>query len=199
MQAIADIFSDILSTLLGLYATVVMLRFIFQLVKADFYNDISQAVVKATSPLLVPLRRVIPGLWGLDMAALVLALAIHLLTVAITLVLKGFNPLDSIGLIVIYSLLKLITGMVNIFTFCLLVSIVLSFVAPMSRHPAAVLVFQIAEPMMAPFRKIIPPFGGIDISPIFVFLALGVFTKLIAAIAAQFMIPVGMMWLFILV
>lgn len=199
MSAIAGIFSDIINTLLGLYATIVMLRFILQLVKADFYNPISQGIVKMTSPILVPLRRAIPGLWGLDLAALVLVLAIHLITVSLTTALHGFNPFDNLGILAVYSLLKLVTGFMNVFTFCLVASIVLSFVAPMSNHPAAILVYQIAEPMMAPFRKIIPPMGGIDISPIFVFLALGVIIKVIAILAGGMGIPVHTVWLFVFV
>lgn len=199
MSTIASIFSDIINTLLGLYATIVLLRFIFQLVKADYYNPISQGIVRLTSPLLVPLRRLIPGLWGIDMAALVLVLAIHLVTVSITLLLSGFNPVTNLGIITVFALLKLVTGFMNVFTFCLLASIVLSFVAPMSRHPAAILIFQIAEPLMVPFRKIIPPMGGIDISPIFVFLALGVVIKVIAVLAGSMGIPVHTAWLFVFV
>ena len=199
MSTIASIFSDIINTLLGLYATIVLLRFIFQLVKADYYNPISQGIVRLTSPLLVPLRRLIPGLWGIDMAALVLVLAIHLVTVSITLLLNGFNPLGNLGILTVFAVLKLVTGFMNVFTFCLLASIVLSFVAPMSRHPAAILVFQIAEPLMVPFRKIIPPMGGIDISPIFVFLALGVVIKVVAILAGGMGIPVHTAWLFVFV
>jgi YggT family protein len=199
MNTLASIFSDIISTLLGLYATIVLLRFIFQLIKADFYNPISQGIVKMTSPILVPLRRIIPGFWGLDFAALLLVIVIHIITVSINLLLQGNNPFTHLGDIAIYASLKFITGFLNVFTFSLLASIVLSFVAPMSRHPAAILVFQIAEPLMAPFRKIIPPMGGIDISPIFVFLALGAAIKLLAALAAMFGIPVHAMWLFVFV
>lgn len=197
MNAIGGIFSDIINTLFGLYATIVLLRFVFQLVKADFYNPISQGIVKMTSPVLMPLRRLIPGFMGLDIAALVLVLVIHIISISITVLFGGINPLDNLGIIAVWGLLKLITGFINIFTFSLLVSIVLSFVAPMSRHPAAVLVFQIAEPMMAPFRKIIPPFGGIDISPIFVFIALGLIIKVIAMLGGTFGIPVHSIWLFV--
>lgn len=198
MNAIGGILSEIINTLLGLYALIVLLRFVFQLVKADFYNPISQGIVKMTSPVLMPLRRLVPGFWGLDIAALLLIVIIHFIAINISLLLAGINPLDSAGVIVIRSLLKFITGFINVFSFCLLVSIVLSFVAPMSRHPAAILVFQIAEPMMAPFRKIIPPFGGIDISPIFVFMALKIVIMAIRAFGELFAIPVqSMMGLFV--
>ena len=78
-------------------------------------------------------------------------------------------------------------------------SIILSFVAPMSQHPAAILLQQVAEPIFAPFRKLLPDMGGIDLSPIFAFLLLGVMTKLLAILAAQFGIPVGTMWLFVFI
>ena len=200
MNTIASIFSDILDTLLGLFALFVMLRFILQLVKADFYNPISQAIVRLTSPVLVPLRRVIPGVAGLDMASLVLVLVITLVNVSITVALKGFNPLTNLGVILAICVFKMIASFANIFVFCMFLGIILSWVAPMTRHPAALLSYQIAEPMMAPFRKIIPPMGGIDISPIFVFLSLNIFTRLLAALGAMMGVPVHALWgLFILV
>lgn len=190
---------EIVTTLFGVYATIVLLRFIFQLVKADFYNPISQGVVKMTAPVLTPLRRLIPGLWGLDISSLLLAYLIYLISFLLIVIISGGNPIDSILSIVLYAFLKLITTTINVFIFALLASIVLSFVAPMSRHPGAILSTQIAEPMMAPFRKLIPPFGGIDISPIFVFLTLSVVTKALAMFAAQFGIPLSTVWLFIFV
>lgn len=89
--------------------------------------------------------------------------------------------------------------LLNIASFVVLVHIILSFVAPMSGHPAAVLVNQLAEPLMAPFRKILPDMGGLDFSPILLFLLLGVFIKIFAVIAASFGIPVQQMWMFVFV
>ena len=200
MSTIAGIFNDIFTTLLGLYAFLVMLRFILQLVKADFYNPISQGVVRLTSPVLVPLRRIIPGVAGLDTASLVLVLVINIMSVSISSALHGFNPFSNLGIILAYSAFKIIAGFMNIFVFCMFLGIILSWVAPMTRHPAALLSYQIAEPMMAPFRKIIPPMGGIDISPIFVLLALNIVIRLLAAIAASMGIPLQILWgLFVIV
>jgi len=194
-----SILNEIINTLFGVYASLVLLRFVFQFVKADFYNPISQGIVEMTSPVIIPIRRVIPGIWGFDTASLLLAFVLYTVSVALIVLISGSNPIEHLPSIVLIAFMKLLTSIMNIFTFSLLVSIVLSFVAPMSRHPAAILTQQIAEPLMAPFRKFIPPFGGIDISPIFVFLLLSVITKLLAMFGAQFGIPIATLWLFVFI
>ena len=199
MSELADIVNYVVSSLIGVFSLLVLLRFVFQLVKADFFNPISQGIVKITSPALKPLRRVIPGLAGLDIAALVLVIALNMLSIVITLLLAGQNFSSAIMLIAVVSVLKLFAALLNIASFCMLGSIILSFVAPMSQHPAAILLQQVAEPIFAPFRKLLPDMGGIDLSPIFAFLLLGVMTKLLAILAAQFGIPVGTMWLFVFI
>ena len=91
MSELADIVNYVVSSLIGVFSLLVLLRFVFQLVKADFFNPISQGSVKITSPALKPLRRVIPGLAGLDIAALVLVIALNMLSIVITLLLAGQN------------------------------------------------------------------------------------------------------------
>ena len=83
----------VIQTLGGLYLLIVLLRFILQLVRADFYNPLSQAVVKATKPLLNPLRRIIPGIGGIDVASLALAYVIQLLVMALCMLLLGADLL----------------------------------------------------------------------------------------------------------
>lgn len=199
MNAFAEIINYVVSSLLGAYTLIVLLRFVLQLAKASFYNPISQGIVKITAPLLNPLRRIIPGFMGLDIAALVLAILLNMTLVIISLLLAGNNPVSALSVILIYAVLQTITSLMNIFAFALIVSIILSFVAPMSNHPAAMLVFQIAEPLMAPFRKLIPPMGGIDISPLFVFIAFGVLTRIIAIIGASVGMPVSSFFLFVFI
>ncbi|MBB6340376.1 YggT family protein [Pseudomonas fluvialis] len=171
----------ILQTLGSLYLLIVLLRFILQLVRADFYNPLSQFVVRATQPLVRPLRRLIPGLAGLDLASLILAIVVQLLLMALTLLLMGYGA-DILGLagqLLIWSIIGVTSLFIKVFFFALIVSVILSWVAPGSYNPGAQLVNQLCEPVLAPFRKLIPNLGGLDISPIFAFIALNLIDMLV--------------------
>ena len=160
----------VIQTLGSLYLLIVLLRFILQLVRANFYNPLCQFVVKATQPLLKPLRRVIPSLFGLDMSSLVLALLLQILLFVVILMLNGYQAFTVLllpwGLIGIFSLF------LKIIFWSMIISVILSWVAPGSRSPGAELVAQITEPVLAPFRRLIPNLGGLDISPIFAFIVI---------------------------
>ena len=173
MNALSEIFGYLVQTLLSLYLLTMLLRFVLQLVRADFYNPISQFLVKVTNPLVIPLRRVLPGFGGLDMASLVLALLLQLAGIVALLLINGLG-LPNILLLLLWSVIGLIGLLVNIYFFALLAMIILSWVAPGSNHPAIYLLHQITEPVMAPFRKALPAMGGMDFSPILVFILINV-------------------------
>ena len=179
----------VLQTLGSLYLLIVLLRFVLQLVRANFYNPLCQFVVKATQPLLKPLRRIIPSLFGLDMSSLVLAILVQLALMALTLLLTygtTGNPLQ----LLIWSIIGVTALFLKIFFFALIISVILSWVAPGSHNPGAELVNQICEPALAPFRKILPNLGGLDLSPIFAFLALKLIDMLVINnLAAMTMMP----------
>ena len=168
----------ILQTLGSLYLLVVLLRFVLQLVRADFYNPLSQFVVRATQPLLKPLRRVIPSIAGLDTASLILALLVQLVLMALTLLLAygtTGNPLQ----LLIWAVIGITALFINIFFFAMIISVILSWVAPGSYNPGAQLVNQVCEPLLMPFRKLLPNMGGLDISPIFAFMAIKLLDMLV--------------------
>lgn len=176
MNSLSQIGILIIGTLGGLYLLVVLLRFLLQLARADFYNPLSQFIAKATNPVLLPLRRVIPGLFGLDLACLVLALAVQFVTVFFSLLLAGiFNPV----LALLWGALGIVSMVMYIYYICMIAMIILSWVAPQTRHPAAILAVQLVRPLCMPIQRILPAMGGIDISPIFVFLFLQVVWMLI--------------------
>ncbi|EZP34039.1 YggT family protein [Pseudomonas koreensis] len=179
----------VLQTLGSLYLLIVLLRFVLQLVRANFYNPLCQFVVKATQPLLKPLRRIIPSIFGLDMSSLVLAILVQLALMALTLLLTygtTGNPLQ----LFIWSIIGVTALFLKIFFFALIISVILSWVAPGSHNPGAELVNQICEPALAPFRKILPNLGGLDLSPIFAFLALKLIDMLVINnLAAMTMMP----------
>lgn len=173
MSALNEIFGYLIQTLLSLYLMAMLLRFLLQLVRADFYNPISQFLVKVTNPLVIPLRKVIPGFGGMDIASLLLALVLQLAGIVALLLINGLG-LPNILLLLAWSALGLVGLLVNIYFFALLAMIILSWIAPGSNNPAIYLLFQITEPVMAPFRKALPPMGGMDFSPILVFILINV-------------------------
>lgn len=168
----------VLQTLGSLYLLIVMLRFVLQLVRADFYNPLSQFIVRATQPLLLPLRKIIPSLFGLDMSSLVLALILQFLLMGLTLLLAyGItgNPLQ----LLVWSIIGVTALFLKIFFFAMIISVILSWVAQGSHNPGAELVNQICEPALAPFRRIVPNLGGLDISPILAFMVLKLLDMLV--------------------
>ena len=168
----------VLQTLGSLYLLIVLLRFVLQLVRANFYNPLCQFIVKATQPLLKPLRRVIPSLFGLDMSSLVLAILVQLALMALTLLLTYGTTGNFIQLL-IWAIIGVTALFLKIFFFALIISVILSWVAPGSHNPGAELVNQICEPALAPFRRLLPNLGGLDISPILAFMVLKLLDMLV--------------------
>ncbi|KJU79301.1 YggT family protein [Pseudomonas sp. MDMC216] len=190
MSGLIEALIYIIQTLGSLYLLIVLLRFILQLVRADFYNPLSQFIVKATQPLVTPLRRIIPGFAGLDLASLVLAILVQLLLMVITLTLMGYNVGGFILQLLVWSLIGVTSLFLKVFFFALIISVILSWVAPGSYNPGAQLVNQICEPLLAPFRKLLPNLGGLDISPIFAFITINLIDRfVIGGLAASTGLP----------
>ena len=160
----------LIKVIFGLYATLVVLRFLLQLMRADFYNPVSQVIVKLTKPLLNPLRRMIPGVKGMDMASLVLAwLTLTLEQMAILGVAgTGFQPLAAMLL----AIPELVTLIINIFLFAILIQVIISWINPGSYNPVLSLIHSLTEPLLAPVRRRMPDLGGIDLSPMVVIIGL---------------------------
>ena len=167
----------LVQVLFGLYATLVVLRFLLQLTRADFYNPLSQFIVKATRPLLNPLRRVIPGVSGMDLASLVLAwLLITIEQLAILgLAGAGFQPAAA-ALLAIPEMISLI---INIFLFAKLIHVIMSWVNPGGYNPVIKLIHGLTEPLLAPVRRRMPDMGGLDLSPMIVMIGLVVLEMLL--------------------
>lgn len=183
MSALYAVLIYLVQTLLGLFLIAMLLRFLLQLVRADFYNPISQFIVKLTNPLVLPLRAVIPGYAGIDFASLVLVLFLQMAGIALVFLLSqgAVPPLPSL---IIGAVLGVVALLVQFYFFALLAMIILSWVAQGSRHPAILLLYQVTEPVMAPFRKLLPAMGGLDFSPIIVFILINVIQIVIRHMAA---------------
>ena len=168
----------VVQTLGSLYLLIVLLRFILQLVRADFYNPLSQFIVKATHPLLRPMRRVIPSMGTLDLSSLLLALIVQIVLMALVLLI-AYGTTGNPLILLVWALVGITGLFLNIFFWALIISVILSWVAPGSHNPAAQLVNQLCEPVLGPFRRLLPNLGGLDISPIFAFLAIKLLDMLV--------------------
>jgi YggT family protein len=167
----------LVQTVFGLYIALVLLRFVLQWVRADFYNPISQLVVKLTSPVLRPLRQIIPGYGGMDLAALMLAWLLQALELALLAVILGLdrNLLGALG----WAVPALISLAINMLLFAILIRVILSWVNPDPYHPAAGLLDRLTEPFLRPARRLIPSVSGLDLSPMVVMVALVVIEMLV--------------------
>lgn len=173
MHAINEISLYLIQTATGIYLLIMLLRFILQLVLADFYNPISQFLVRATNPLVLPLRRVLPARGRFDPASLVLAILIQWLGIIALLWMSG-AALPAISLMLAWSVVGVLGLLVKIYFFALLGMIILSWIAPGASNPAVYLMYQITEPVMAPFRSVLPAVGGLDFSPFLVFILINI-------------------------
>ncbi|MEJ2416350.1 MAG: YggT family protein [Exilibacterium sp.] len=165
MNLLFNIIFFILQTVSYLYTVIILLRFLFQLVRADFYNPLSQAVIKLTNPLLIPFRKIIPGLYGFDLACIVLALLVQIAAHQTLWMLSGRGLLNPAALI-LGSFISLISIIVDIYFWGLLIMVIASWIAPQSYNPAMLLLRQLFEPVLMPLRRILPPQGGLDFSPL---------------------------------
>jgi len=167
----------LINTLFGLYLGAVVLRFAFGLRRADFSNPLAQLVVKVTNPLLWPLRRLVPPLAGVDLATVLLLLALAALNVALILLLlgRGVEPLQFGGL----ALLRLATVVVGTYTVTILLEALLSWTGRGGGDPLSRALATVDAPLLRPFRRFVPPLGGFDLAPLFALIALQVVAILI--------------------
>ncbi len=158
----------LIQTLFGLYITVVLIRFLLQLVRADFYNPFSQFIVRVTSPVLRPLRQVIPSFAGMDTASLVLAWLLETLELALLALILGVNPLGA----PIWAFPSLIELLLNIALFAVLIRAILSWINPDPYNPVIGILARLTDPLLRPAQRALPPVSGVDLSPLAVMIAL---------------------------
>jgi YggT family protein len=181
----------LVNTIGSMVLLIFLLRFLLQLVRADFYNPISQFILRFSNPLLVPLRRVIPGFGGLDIASLVLTYLAQLLLMVAILMIAGQFMLPW-GYLLVWALIGVLSLWLNIYFWGLLITVIASWVAPNSYNPALILINQILEPAIRPIRNAMPDLGGLDLSPIIAFLLIQVLEiMVIGQLATLSSMPTG--------
>ena len=168
----------LVNTLINIYLLMLMMRFLLQASRADYYNPISQSVVKVTQPVVRPFQGFLRPVGRFDLATLAAAFLIKVISIILILQIAGYG-MPPIAGIAIAGVAALASGILKIYFFALIVMIILSWVAPQASHPGALLVMQLVEPIMAPVRKVIPPLGMIDLSPIVVFISISLLDNLV--------------------
>lgn len=168
----------LVDTVFGLAMLALLLRILMQAARADFYNPICQFIHRLTEPVLAPLRRAVPPLGRIDSGAVLLLLALSWLRYLILKLVIGGSVMPFIaianagaGALLLAAVAYVLTLLAMLWFWLLLISIVLSWIQPANRSPAIPLVFQLTEPLLAPFRRLLPQMG-LDLSPLFAFLAL---------------------------
>ncbi len=168
----------IIKTLFELYLMTFVLRFILQWVRADFRNPITQFFVRITNPLVVPLRRLVPSIGGFDTATAVIILLLELLLTIVLINLTCVGQpyfIQVIGLV----LLRIVYLVLRTYLFIILIYVLLSWISPGTFNPAASLLSSVAEPALKPFRRVIPPIAGLDLSALFALIAIQALTMLL--------------------
>jgi len=166
-----DALTFIFKTLVDLYIITFVLRLILQWVRADTRNPLVYFILRVTNPLVMPLRRYVPPVRGLDTATLIVVFALLVVRAVVLINLGCEGNADVLQLIEIATL-RLIQVTLVIYMFVILIYVILSWVSPGSYNPAAMLLSTIAETALKPFRRLIPSIGGLDLSPLFAIIAI---------------------------
>ncbi|MFO1504093.1 MAG: YggT family protein [Steroidobacteraceae bacterium] len=157
----------IVETLIGLFQVLLLLRLLMQLSRADFRNPIGRAIVQITDPLIRPLRRVFPPMGKADTASFIAVILVAVAKVWILQLLFGMG-LPSAFFMLRWAVIDLARLVLKTYLFSIILNAILSFVAPGNYSPAQSILASICEPLLKPFRRIIPPVAGLDLSPLWV-------------------------------
>ncbi|EPJ45213.1 MAG: hypothetical protein OFPII_29340 [Osedax symbiont Rs1] len=160
----------IIRTLGELYIFILLLRFLLQVVKADYYNPICQGVVSATKPVLAPLQKILPKILNIDISPLVFAFVAKAIVLYVAYAIG--NQIIPLPMLSVYASLGVLNTFLDVIFYAMVGSIIISWIAPDSPHPAPQLIMQVTAPIYKLVNKVLPPLGGFDLSPIVVILSI---------------------------
>ena len=179
----------VINTAFDLYILLVLLRFLLQMLRADFYNPVSQFIVRLTTPPLRLLRRFIPSVAGQDAAAIVLCLLLiyakfvlmRLLEIPAVNIGSAMAPIGAVsyGGLLVLCIADLISLVFTVFLVAVIIQVIISWVNPGTYNPVNALLHSITQPVLAPIQRIIPPISGIDLSPLVALIGLQVLKMLV--------------------
>jgi len=174
----------IFRTLLDLYIITFVIRFLIQWIRVDVRNPLSQFIFRITNPLVIPIRRVVPPLAGMDTATVLIIIGLQ---IAATTVLINLACIGTPGIsqIIMLTVMRLVYLILRIYLFIILIYVILSWINPGTYNPATALLAAIAEPVLRPLRRFIPPIGGLDLSALFALIGIQALTMLIPISSAM--------------
>ena len=184
----------LVKTLGYLYIWVLILRIMLQWVRADYRNPISQFVVRTTNPLVVPLRRVVPPVRGFDTASFVALFLVQFL-LCIVLIYMATQTVPGFWQLAYVTALRLIYATLRLYMFVLIVWVIMSWVAAGQYNPVSAVFARLAEPLLAPVRRVIPAIGGLDLSALFVIIGLQALMLLIRVPSGYELVFWGGTWI----
>jgi YggT family protein len=161
-----------------LYVFVLLLRILLPWLGADYRNPITQAILKITSPVVVPLRRIIPPVGRVDTATVLVAFIIQYLLIMLILLIFGKSA--TIGTIALTAIVDLVLLMLRLFVFAIIIRVILSWISPGGYNPALAIIHALTDRVLLPFRRIIPPLGGLDLSPLVAIILITAVTIVVA-------------------
>lgn len=171
MSSIKIATTILIQSLFDLYLFILLLRLLLQYFRVDYYNPLSQFVVKATSPIVVPLRRLVPGYWGIDFATVILLLTITWLKMII-IWLINFQRFPHFMGLMIWSVGDLFNLVLKLFFYAIILNVIITWIPSLARSPIASIIYRLCEPLLRPVRRVLPLIAGMDLSPIPVILIL---------------------------
>lgn len=183
MGYVADAGSLVVSTVFAIAMLVLILRLLLQVIRANFYNPICQLIYKVTNPVLMPINRVLPAWRGLNVGAIVVAWLLSCLWILVLAAISGVT-LAAAGILML-GFARFLQFLLQTLFWVTLISVLLSWFSPDPRNPAVPLLYSIADIVLRPVRRVIPPLGGLDLSPIIALLGLQVLMILLVAPVQQ--------------
>lgn len=167
----------LIETLFQLYMYIVAIRLLFPLIRTSFTHPLIQTVIRITEPLCAPLRSVMPSSRKFDSAVLLLLILVTLIKLTLLFSLSGAWP--TISGLVLLNAAEIFSLFISLFTFTIIIEVLLSWLAPQGYNPIASLIEAINAPLLDPVRRRMPLLGGIDLSPLIVILSLQVLSMLV--------------------
>ncbi len=161
----------IVDSLLSIAVYLFLIRLLLQLLRGDFRNPLSQAILRLTNWLVMPLRRVLPPVGRVDTASVVAALLVQVVAIAAVFTMATGAGMPVLPLL-IASVKALLIATIQLFTFAVFIYALLSLIAPGTYSPAVGLLASLCEPLLRPVRSILPAIAGLDFSPLVVILGL---------------------------
>jgi len=169
----------LIQTIFSMYLVAIILRILLQVTRADFYNPVSQFLVKVTNPPLIPLRRIIPGFLGIDFAAVVLLFLVMMLELFLLVLIS--DATFTVSALLVISVASLLDLLLDVYFYTILIQVIVSWINPGAYNPVMSLLFSVNEPLLRRARRLIPPISGFDFSPIVVVILL----KLVSILVVQ--------------